>query len=124
MLIEQEKSLLGSKETLAEKTNTVTPDLLIKFFVTKNEKLKKWVYPRPNHNKQERTASNQLTVTIASHIVEKILICTLSRHSAVSYVLCYLREVCKQANLIALTTQLADYHAHSDTDKITCELES
>lgn len=60
----------------------------------------------------------------ASHIVEKSLICTLSRHSAVSYVLCYLKEVCKQANLIALTTQLADYHAHLDTVKITCELES
>ena len=35
-----------------------------------------------------------------------------------------IKEVCKQANLIALTTQFADNHAHLDTVKITCELES
>ena len=37
MLIEQEKSLLGSKEPLEEETLTVTLDLLIKFSMTKNE---------------------------------------------------------------------------------------
>ena len=47
--------------------------------------------------------------------------------SPVSMVICRKRqeigEVCKQANLITLKTQLADYHAHLDTVKITCELE-
>ena len=43
--------------------------------------------------------------------------------SPVSMVICRKRqeigEVCKQANLITLKTQLADYHAHLDTVKIT-----
>ena len=50
--------------------------------------------------------------------------------SPISIVICRKRkeigEVCKQANLITLKTQLArllDYHAHLDTVKITCELE-
>ena len=47
--------------------------------------------------------------------------------SPISIVICRkqkeIGEVCKQANLITLKTQLADYHAHLDTVKITCELE-
>ena len=47
--------------------------------------------------------------------------------SPISIVICRKRketgEVCKQANLITLKTQLADYHAHLDTVKITSELE-
>ena len=47
--------------------------------------------------------------------------------SPISIVICRKRkeigEVCKQANLITLKTQLAAYHAHLDTVKITCELE-
>ena len=47
--------------------------------------------------------------------------------SPISIVICRKRKeigkVCKQANLITLKTQLADYHAHLDTVKITCELE-
>ena len=47
--------------------------------------------------------------------------------SPISIVICRKRkemgEVCKQANLITLKTQSADYHAHLDTVKITCELE-